>query len=257
MERYPFLLRRQFAPLVAQHPGDLRERDFGPLCSELLPALVHEAHVPCEGGLGGIAVPKRFLSLSPFGPASSFSSLLLQNGNERKFRLQEKRITIKEKNKYSFLKHFYQEDIAAIHPCHCHGCSSSLTLEQFWLSSKQSQTRSLTMRSCASLLVQWDNTVITASVFATKLKGAITHETITLWCNCKYFIFIFLFQLTVLSPRLSQSFCLCIMLEESALFDNCKLRSCFAPSWAFAFVHCVPKMWVTEQYVGFVFQPAL
>lgn len=76
---YPFLLRRQFAPLIAQHPGDLRERHLGPLGSQLLPALVHEPHVPGQGGFGGIAVPQGLLPLPPFGPASSFGSLLLQN----------------------------------------------------------------------------------------------------------------------------------------------------------------------------------
>lgn len=89
MQWYPFLLRRQLAPLIAQHSGDLWERHLGPLGSQLLPALVHEAHVPSQGGFGGIAVPEGLLPLSPFGPASSFGSLLLQNENRRQFRLSE------------------------------------------------------------------------------------------------------------------------------------------------------------------------
>lgn len=42
-----FLLRRQLAPLVAQHPGDLREGHVRPLGPQLLAPVVHEAHVSC------------------------------------------------------------------------------------------------------------------------------------------------------------------------------------------------------------------
>lgn len=82
MQWYPLLLRGQLAPLIAQHPGDLRERHLRPLRPQLLPALVHEAHVPGQGRLGGIAVPQGFLPLPPLGPASSFGSLLLQDENK-------------------------------------------------------------------------------------------------------------------------------------------------------------------------------
>lgn len=93
---YPFLLRRQLAPLVAQHPGDLWERHFGPLGPQLLPALVHEPHVPGQGRFGGIAVPQGFLPLPAFGPASSLGSLLLQNENRTQFRLSENNYPWKE-----------------------------------------------------------------------------------------------------------------------------------------------------------------
>lgn len=70
------LLRRQFTPLIAQHPCDFWKRDLWSLCSKLFSTLVHESNISCKGGFGCIAVSERFLSFSPFGPTSSFTSLL-------------------------------------------------------------------------------------------------------------------------------------------------------------------------------------
>ena len=118
------------------------------------------------------------------------------------------------------------------------------------------------MRSCASPLVQWDNTIIIASIFTTKLKGAITPETITL-SDATASIFLFVFAHNSLPLAVPRHLPLYHVRRVSALADICKLCSCFAPSQAFAFVHCVPKMWVKEQYCivqkqqVFVFQPIL
>lgn len=71
-----FLLRRQFTPLIAQHPCDFWKRDLWSLCSKLFSTLVHESNISCKGGFGCIAVSERFLSFSPFGPTSTFTSLL-------------------------------------------------------------------------------------------------------------------------------------------------------------------------------------
>lgn len=71
-----FLLRRQFTPLIAQHPRDFWKWDLWSLCSKLFSTLIHESNISCKGGFGCIAVSERFLSFSPFGPTSSFTSLL-------------------------------------------------------------------------------------------------------------------------------------------------------------------------------------
>lgn len=72
---YLLLVRRQAAPLVAQHPGDLRERHVGPLRPKLLATVIHEAHVARQGGLGCIVVLHRLLPLPSFCPGRT--SLLL------------------------------------------------------------------------------------------------------------------------------------------------------------------------------------
>lgn len=76
------LLGGQFAPLVAQHPGDLGEGHVRTLGPELLPPVIHKSNVASEGGFGCIAVLHWLLPLPPFGPAAT-SGFLRKNRQNR------------------------------------------------------------------------------------------------------------------------------------------------------------------------------
>lgn len=77
------LLGGQFAPLVAQHPGDLWEGHVRTLGPELLPPVIHETNVASEGGFGCIAVFHWLLPLPPFGPAATSGFLRKKKQNKK------------------------------------------------------------------------------------------------------------------------------------------------------------------------------
>lgn len=79
------LLRGQFAPLVAQHPGDLWEGHIRTLGPELLPPVIHETNVASEGGFGCIAVFHWLLPLPPFSPAATSGFLRKKRAKQKHF----------------------------------------------------------------------------------------------------------------------------------------------------------------------------
>lgn len=83
------LLGGQFAPLVAQHPGDLWEGHVRTLGPELLPPVIHETNVASERGFGCIAVFHWLLPLPPFGPAAT-TGFLREKKNKNKKRAKQK-----------------------------------------------------------------------------------------------------------------------------------------------------------------------
>lgn len=71
---------RQFAPLIAQHPGDLWEGHVRPLSPQLLTPVVHEAHIARQRCLGGVAVLHWLLPLTALGPAAAPGLLWRRGG---------------------------------------------------------------------------------------------------------------------------------------------------------------------------------